>query len=221
MNFKKYVSVPSLSAFFLAVAPLVTSSLAGQWMLKNEAIVQNFTYTDWAALTFLCAFLAALALAPPTLLALCFGYFLGWWAFAPLLLLNLAAISLVYGLFGSFDARQLVAYFRKSPRTAVFFERIHQNELNFVFFTKLSPVLPFALTNLLFVLSGIKFKNVLLGGFLGMVPRTLLAIWVGKEARAIKVLLENPNESIWSRVVILALVVLSVWGLFRVFSARS
>ena len=49
MNLKKYISVPSLSAFFLAVAPLITSSLAGQWMLKNEAIVQNFSFINWAA----------------------------------------------------------------------------------------------------------------------------------------------------------------------------
>jgi len=213
--------MPSFSAFFLAVAPLLTSSLAGQWILKNESLIQNFTFIDWAMLTILCTFLAALALVPPTLLALCFGYFWGWGAIAPLLLLNVAAIGLVYGLFGFFDARLLIAHFRKNPRTAVFFERIHQNELNFIFFTKLSPVLPFALTNLLFALSGIKFKNVLLGGFVGMIPRTLLAIWVGKEARAIKILLENPNESIWSRVVLTILVALSVWGLFRVFSLRA
>ncbi|TAH11329.1 MAG: hypothetical protein EAZ14_06745, partial [Runella slithyformis] len=62
---------------------------------------------------------------------------------------------------------------------------------------------------------------VLLGGFCGMIPRTFLAVWVGKEAREIRQLLDNPNESIGSRVVIVVLVAFSVWGLFRVLSKRS
>ena len=76
--------------------------------------------------------------------------------------------------------------------------------------------MPFALTNLVFSLMGIQFKNVILGGFLGMIPRTVLAVWVGMEAKEISQLVQNPNESVTSRVVILGLVVVSVVGLLRV-----
>ena len=75
---------------------------------------------------------------------------------------------------------------------------------------------PFALTNLVFSLMGIRFKNVILGGFLGMIPRTVLAVWVGKEAQQISRLIQNPNESLTSRIVIIVLVILSVGGLLRI-----
>ena len=76
--------------------------------------------------------------------------------------------------------------------------------------------MPFALTNLVFSLMGLKFKNIILGGFLGMIPRTVLAVWVGKEAEQISRLIQNPNESWISRVVIVVLVVISVAGLLHV-----
>ncbi len=221
MNLKKYVSVPSFSAFFLTVTPLITSSLAADWLRQNEQMVQLFTRNDWLLMTLLCVFAVALALIPPTLLALGSGYFLGWAAVFPLVLLNMAAIGLVYGVIQWADTHRWRTYFQNNKRTAPFFERIYQNEFLFIFFTKLSPVLPFALTNLLFAVSGIRFRNVLLGGFCGMIPRTFLAVWVGKEAREIRQLLDNPNESIGSRVVIVVLVAFSVWGLFRVLSKRS
>ena len=220
MNFKTSFSVSSLLAFFLAVVPLISSSLVGNFILQNESTIQHFKTTDWLLLTFVCTITSAFALTPPTLLALCFGYFLGWMALSPLIFLNMSAIFLIYGLFGQTKSQQLVQYFKANPRTKTFFERIQENEFNFVFFAKLSPILPFALTNLLFALSGIKFKNMLLGGFLGMIPRTVLAIWIGKEAREIQQLINTPNENWWSRAIIATLVALSFWGIVRVLTKR-
>jgi uncharacterized membrane protein YdjX (TVP38/TMEM64 family) len=221
MNLKKYVLGPSFSAFFLTVLPLVTSSIVGNWIVNNEQVVQQFSILDWGFLTIFCAFAAALGFLPPTLLALCFGYFLGWVAFLPLVLLNFAAIGLIYGIIQFVDLAFWRTFFETNPKTAVFFERMHQNQPLFIFFTKLSPLLPFALTNALFAISGIRFKNVILGGFFGMIPRTLLAIWLGKEAHQIRQLLNNPDESVWSRVFVAALVTVSVLGLVRIFMRRS
>ncbi|HLK96730.1 MAG TPA: hypothetical protein VK364_03085 [Hymenobacter sp.] len=50
-----------------------------------------------------------------------------------------------------------------------------------------------------------------------MTPRTLLAIWSGREAREIRTLLENPNQSIWGQVIIVALILVSIAGLWHVF----
>ena len=220
MNFKNFFSVPSLSAFFLAIVPLISSSLVGKFIVDNEAHIQNYTVTDWLLITLVCSFTSAFALTPPTLLALCFGYFLGWWAVGPLIFLNMAAIVLIYALFGKTKSKKLINYFKENPRTKTFFERIYEHEFNFIFFTKLSPVLPFALTNLLFALSGIQFKNVLLGGFLGMLPRTILAVWIGKEASQIRQLIENPNGNWGIRAILVVLVGLSFWGLIRVLGKR-
>lgn len=49
-----------------------------------------------------------------------------------------------------------------------------------------------------------------------MIPRTVLAVWVGKEAQEISRLIQNPNESLTSKIVIIILVILSVGGLLRI-----
>lgn len=216
MKTKKRLLMPSLSAFFLTILPFLTSSLIGVWMIQNEGFIKGWGSKEWTIVCLVCAVACALALIPPTLLAFGFGYFLGWQAIIPLILLNLTAISIVYFFVNQLDKVGLLTYLSQFPRVVSFLNRIHADEIRFVFFTKLSPVLPFALTNLVFSLMGIRFKNVILGGFLGMIPRTVLAVWVGKEAQEISRLVQNPNESLTSRIVIMVLVILSVGGLLRV-----
>lgn len=216
MKIQKKLLMPSLSAFFLTILPFLTSSVAGVWMVQNEHFIRSFGTKEWGFVCVLCAIACTFALIPPTLLAFGFGYFLGWGAVFPLILLNLAAITLVYTMVSQMDRVSLLQYFSRFPRVALFLNRIHDNEIRFVFFTKLSPVLPFSLTNLVFSLMGLKFKNIILGGFLGMIPRTVLAVWVGKEAEQISRLVQNPNENWISRVVIVVLAVISVAGLLRV-----
>ncbi|AXE19152.1 hypothetical protein DR864_16035 [Runella rosea] len=220
MSTQKTPLLPSLSAFFLTVLPFITSSILGAWIIRNEALIESFNLQDWAVVSVVCALACALALIPPTLLAFAFGYFLGWWALVPLILLNLAAIALVYEITKRLNGEVLLRYLSHFPRVASLLNRIQKDELQFVFFTKLSPVVPFALTNLIFSLLKIRFSNVILGGFLGMIPRTALAVWVGLEAKGLRQLIENPNENITSRVVVIILVIVSVIGLIRVFVKR-
>ncbi len=212
--------LPSLSAFFLTVLPFITSSIVGAWIIGNEALLESFGVREWAAVSIGCALACALALIPPTLLAFGFGYFLGWWALGPLILLNLAAIALVYGIAKRLNGEAMLQYLSHFPRAASLLNRIQKDELQFVFFTKLSPVVPFALTNLIFALLKIRFANVILGGFLGMIPRTALAVWVGLQAKGLRQLIENPNENIVGRIVVIVLVVVSVVGLTRFLVKR-
>ncbi|WP_428653286.1 TVP38/TMEM64 family protein [Runella sp.] len=217
MSTQKKPLLPSLSAFFLTVFPFITSSFLGAWIIRNEALIDRFTLQDWAIVCVVSALACALALLPPALLAFAFGYFLGWWALGPLILLNMTAIAIIYWITKRLNGEALLQYLSHFPRAVSLLNRIQKNELQFVFFTKLSPAVPFALTNLIFSLLKIRFSNVILGGFLGMVPRTALTVWVGLEAKGLRQLIENPNESIVSRVVIIVLVIVSVIGLTRFF----
>jgi hypothetical protein len=42
-----------------------------------------------------------------------------------------------------------------------------------------------------------------------------LAVWVGMEAKQISQLIQNPNENVVSRIILLVLVIVSVVGLIR------
>lgn len=205
-----------ISAVVLTVLPLLSSSWVTYWVLTNEQSINQFGLGGWFVVTGLCVLSSVLALTPPTFLAIVFGYFLNWKAMLPLLVLNMAAILFINLLVRRIEKDRLLNYLSQNPKVVSILENLRKNEFRLIFFTKLSPVLPFALTNLVFALSGARLKNILLGGFLGMIPRTMLAIWSGTQAKEIRLLLDNPNEGLTQKIVIFLLVLVSVVGIFRV-----
>lgn len=211
----KSLTGPALAGVALSVTPIVFTSLLTYYAVVHEAAIANFTTWQWVAITVVCAITSA-GLTPPTMLALIFGYFLGWNAVLPLFVINFGGILFINLLVRWLDHDRFLAFLNRNPKAQSVLDRILNNELEVIFFAKLSPILPFGLTNLLFALSGAKLKNILLGGFLGMTPRTLIAIWSGHEAREIKALLENPNQSSWTQIVIIGLIVVSIAGLWQV-----
>ena len=46
---------------------------------------------------------------------------------------------------------------------------------------RFSPNSPFAITNLVFAGSGVRFAPMLVGSIIGMLPRTVVAVWIGAE----------------------------------------
>ncbi|WP_332913888.1 hypothetical protein [Algoriphagus boritolerans] len=58
-------------------------------------------------------------------------------------------------------------------------ERRLQRPESLIFFIRISPVVPFAISNFLFASLKIELKNVLIYGIPGMLPRTLLAFGTG------------------------------------------
>jgi uncharacterized membrane protein YdjX (TVP38/TMEM64 family) len=218
--FKKSAFVSGFLTIYLVVAPLVGSTFLGAWIIGQEKELQSYGVWQWLIVTIICTFTSALAITPPTLLALAFAYFLGWIALGPLFMLNMCAIVGVYWLIGRFDKKILLAFFSKQPRTQTFLNQISDNQFRFVFFAKLSPVLPFALTNVMFSLSNLRLKNILLGGVAGMLPRTILAVWAGREAHQLRKLIENPDDGLRSKLLLAALFIVSVWGIWQIFKKR-
>ena len=210
--FTKY-SFPLISSIFLTIVPLLFSSVLTVAVITHEKQVITFTWQNWLIITLVCCLTSTFAFTPPTVLALVFGYFLGWNALLPIFALNMGAIFLVNIITKRFNQGALLSYFADNQKITAILKNIRKQELKFIFFTKLSPVLPFALTNFVFALSGAKLKNILLGGFLGMVPRTALAVWTGSQAKEIRQLLENPNEGNLQKVLIILLIIMSVGGI--------
>lgn len=215
LSIPKTLTGPAIAGVILSVTPIAFTSFLTYYAVVHEAQIANFTGWQWAAITICCAITSA-GLTPPTMLALIFGYFLGWQAVLPLFVINFGGILFINLIVHWLDHDRFLAFLRRNPKAQSVLDRILNNELEVIFFAKLSPILPFGLTNLMFALSGAKLKNILLGGFLGMTPRTLLAIWSGHEAREIKTLLENPNQSAWTQIVIIGLIVVSIAGLWQV-----
>lgn len=190
-------------------------------MIAHETEIGGYNDKTWIIITLICCVTSSVAITPPTYLALVFGYFLGWHAILPVFVLNMAAIFLVNMVTRWLDKDRFKTYLSENKRVKGIMDNIKEQELKIIFFAKLSPVLPFALTNFVFALSGAKLKNILLGGFLGMIPRTVLAVWTGYQAKEIRKLLENPNEGNLQKILLIVLLVASVGGILYFLQPRK
>ncbi len=217
---KKY-PLPIILTTVLAVMPLLTSSLLTAWAVGYEEYWAALSLSDWTLITLALAVAAAFALVPPTFLALVYGYFLGWLGLPLLLLLNFGAIGIVFFVGKKIIPAPFLAQIEAAyPAAAKIVMRFHQDPIRLIFFAKLSPALPFAITNLVFTLAGARLWQMLLGGAMGMIPRTMLAIWIGTQAKEIRYLLDHPNEGLGSKLLIAALVVLSTAGILWFFKKK-
>lgn len=217
---KKY-SFALISSVFLTIVPLIFTSIITIWVIAHETEIGGYNEQIWTIITIICCITSAVAITPPTYLALVFGYFLGWHAILPVFVLNMAAIFLVNMVTRWLDKDRFKTYLSENRRVKEILDNIKEQELKIIFFAKLSPVLPFALTNFVFALSGAKLKNILLGGFLGMIPRTVLAVWTGYQAKEIRKLLENPNEGNLQKIFLIVLLIASIAGILYFLQPRK
>lgn len=211
---RKYAGAGSFVVFTLL--PLISSSYLTWLLYQHQDKLGMLDTGQWVLFSIVLAGLCGIALIPPTFLAIVMGYFLGWVALPLLILINMLAIVLIYGLSRGLNLSWIERWLRNDPKRSAILTRIREEELKIIFFTKLSPLFPFAVTNLIFAASGAAFRNILLGGFLGMIPRTALAVYAGTQARGLQELIENPEGSLMSQWLISGLILASLAGLFFV-----
>ena len=218
----KKFSLPVIISILMTIVPLVTTSLATAWAINHESLLRSWPFQNWIIVTLILTLASSVALTPPTFLALVYGYFLGWIAIPLLFGLNFGAIAIIFIMSRFLNPESIRGYLiQVYPKVTSLLNRFYQNELRLIFFAKLSPILPFAVANLFFAMAGARFKQILAGGTLGMIPRTILAVWAGKEAQDITYLLTHPNEGLWTKVVLITLIVISTIGIGYFFRDKK
>lgn len=213
LNFLKKNTFTILYTFFLGLMPLLVSSSISYWVITHENDIQYFTVQNWIIVYIFACFTMAFALTPTTFIALLSGYFLGWNAFIPVAITYWIASFLGYKTAQFIDGGRFLTILSEKPKVKHILENLQKDEFKIIILARLSPVLPFAVTNVLFSFSGTKLRNFLIAGFLGMLPRTILSIWIGTQAKEIRRLIEHPSEGNTSQFLILGLITGSVLGL--------
>ncbi len=193
--------------------PLLVSSSISYCVITHEQDIQDFTFQNWIIAFIFACFTMTFALTPTTFIALLSGYFLGWNAFIPVVITYWIASFLGYKTAKSIDGGRFLTILSEKPKVKQILENLQKDEFKIILLARLSPVLPFAVTNVLFSFSGTKLRNFLTAGFLGMLPRTILSIWIGTQAQEIKRLIEHPSEGNISQFLILGLIFASLFGL--------
>jgi uncharacterized membrane protein YdjX (TVP38/TMEM64 family) len=128
--------------------------------------------------------LAALSIVPMHLLAL-----LGGWAFAPATGMTavftglVAAAALGYGVSGAIARRRVMDLLDEHPRAAAIRRALVGSRATramlVVVLLRLSPVMPFAATNLVMAAVRVPFGVFMLGTVTGMLPRVAAGVLVG------------------------------------------
>jgi uncharacterized membrane protein YdjX (TVP38/TMEM64 family) len=89
-----------------------------------------------------------------------------------------------------------------------------------VFFVRISPIIPFAISNFLFASLGIPLSKIIRFGLPGMLPRTILAFGSGMAAQSFldaQASLKDPQD--W--LILGLLLVGSIWGIWHFWNKKK
>ncbi|HSF53266.1 MAG TPA: VTT domain-containing protein [Algoriphagus sp.] len=186
-------------------------------LLANAHIPESFRIEqayDHFSFILATAVLLGLAILPTTLTALATGYFFGWIGFPGLFFGYLLANVIGYSLGKALNTDFLSLLYLRKPELQSQLETKIEKPERLIFFIRISPVIPFAISNFLFASLKIDLKKVLLFGIPGMLPRTMIAFGSGLLADSLldaKKAMNDPKQ--W--VILAFLFMLSFWGLYR------
>lgn len=170
---------------WMAVMPLLFSTFSGYQGWQYAGWLNGLTFAGWAWFYLLSIFTMALAFTPTTFVATLSGAFLGFQSLWYLVPSYLMASLLGYLLARKMGAGALRLITHTYPRSEVLLHNLRSNELLLVILCRISPILPFAIMNVVLSYAGIRLLPFLAGGLIGMLPRTVLAVMLGMQLEAV------------------------------------
>ena len=168
---------------FLALLLAVTLLPIQPWLAAGTQWIETHRTLAWAA--FVGAYIVATVLIMPgSVLTLAAGFVFG----LPLGLVLVSAGSVLGAvsafLVGRFFARDWVAErIATLPRMRALDMATQHEGFTIVFLARLSPVFPFNLLNYAFGLTAVRLRDYFLASWIGMLPGTILYVYIGSVAK--------------------------------------
>jgi uncharacterized membrane protein YdjX (TVP38/TMEM64 family) len=212
----------------LLVAAVVAAAVAAAvglpltpWLAEGAAWAQYHPYATGAL--FIAAYaLAAVLAVPGTILTLAAGF-----AFGVPLGVALVSFGSVLGAVGAFllgrfvTRAWVVERIADRPRFRALDAATREDGLAIVLLARLSPLFPYNLLNYAFALTAVRLRDYVLGSWLGMLPATVLYVYLGSLARGIAALTSGGFDTGRSGGVLFALGFLATLGLTVVIARRA
>ncbi len=198
---------------WVSLVPLLGSLvLASQYFLAEKIIL--VTFWDHTLLTFGISFILGLALLPTTLTAMACGFFWAWLGFLDLLMGYVLANIIGFALGKKLNSDFLTILYARHPELKEEIDSKVGQPQGLIFFIRISPLIPFALSNFLFASMAIPLRKVLLYGVPGMLPRTCVAFATGMMANSFLGAKEALNQPVqW--IIMMVFLILSLAGIYR------
>ena len=169
---------------YAAAMPLLVSG-SGLWFLADILVLFD-SAGRWAAFLFTVITAAALVLAllPSIVMSALAGALFGIYGVIPAVVSYLVACSLSFEVARRLLQPSMQRAVQRSPRARALQEKFNEANFRIIILGRLSPAIPFAVMNLLLGVSNLSRSTYLWGSFLGMLPRTVVAVAAGAGAQA-------------------------------------
>jgi uncharacterized membrane protein YdjX (TVP38/TMEM64 family) len=211
----------TLYLIWMGALPVLSSLLLGYFALANPGFFTSFSFVETLLFWILAIFIMGLALCPTTFFAMFTGYEWGWGGLFPLIVAYAIASLVGYAMARKMKGDALIEIIRVKFKAADFLENVQAQSFAWVFLARLSPVFPFAITNALMTFLGVPLRQFFIGGTLGMLPRTLIALWTGTQAASWANLLNHPEMLRWQDLVSLGMLLISIVGMFLLAKRKA
>jgi uncharacterized membrane protein YdjX (TVP38/TMEM64 family) len=166
-------------------------------MFSRDTIARLLVWVQgaglWGALLFGLAFIpAAVLFVPASVLTLGAGFVFGVARGTVIVSLGSTAGAAAAFLVARTAGHDWVTgRMARHPAVDAIGRAVESEAFKVVFLTRLSPLFPFNLLNYAFGLSSVPFKTYVLASWIGMLPGTLMYIYLGSAARSVAALLSG------------------------------
>lgn len=206
---------------WMGAIPLTSSLILGYFGFNYLEGIRNFETYQMFLFWGISIFVLGLGFFPTTFFALFCGYMWGLKVILPIVIVYFFASFLGYSLAKLVKGDSILSFLKKKEKIGAILNNVQQNSIYWVFLVRISPLFPFAITNTLLAYLKVNLKSYLIGGTLGMIPRSLLAIWVGSQAATWQEIIKNPNKMDFQNVFTLVLLLLSGFGMFYLIRKKG
>lgn len=200
-------------AFITAVLPMIGSAVLisvaypfGIWLRENWEIGSGLFLVGVVVF-------CGLALLPTNVIGVLSGWSFGF-EFGIFVLITgiVAASTLSFFIHSRIVGETLPQVFEKHPKAEAVYQALigksRRRTTLIIFLLRLSPAMPFALTNFLMASARVPVKSFVVGTFFGMLPRSSAVVFVGSGLSELS--FDNPGE-IWLIVFGIAATIVSIF----------
>jgi len=166
----------------------------GQWLKDFQKWIEGLGPLG-GVLFGLAYVVGALLFVPGAVLTIGAGYLFGLgWGVVVVSLASTAAAALAFLIARHLARERVETLARKNPKFAALDRAIGKNDWKVIFLLRLSPLIPFSISNYLYGLTSVRFAPYVLASWIGMLPGTFLYVYLGAAGKSLG---EKHEKSPW------------------------
>mgnify|MGYP002700142905 CR=1 FL=1 len=223
LNIKKILRLNRSTAIvsIIAIVLPVIGAILSLYILINFPVVNEWVKENPLHFFVSTALTMAVLLTPTTFIASMSGFLFGLSSTFYLLPAYLSASLLGYFISYYVDRGKFLSSIAELDDKQVLKNTVQSNPFWFVILCRISPVLPFGFMNIALPAFGVRLKEFIVAGTLGMLPRTVLFIWLGSSAQDLLSAVETGGESMGVKFYVTSFLILtSSFGLLYLFKRK-